>query len=101
MSLIATVLLVWLVGLPAAIVAIVVLLVAGGAAVGSSAVLTTSSSNPGNSFQAANLSVTNDANGALFTVSGLKPSGGTDAPGGVNPVQPQATAPITISNDGN
>src|SRR5436190_19509032 len=70
------------------IVAIVALLVAGGAAVGSSAVLTTSSSNPGNSFQASNFSVTHDGNGVILNVSGLLPGVSTSA------------APITITNDG-
>src|SRR3954452_5084164 len=54
-------------------VAIVALLVAAGAAVGSSAVLTSSSTNPGNSFQASNLDVSNGGNNAVISVSGMHP----------------------------
>src|SRR3954453_18966711 len=68
--------------------AIVALLVAAGAAVGSSAVLTSSSTNPGNSFSAANLNVSNDGNGTLVSLSGLHPGDSIPA------------APITITNDG-
>src|SRR5690348_11932558 len=68
--------------------AIVALLVATGAAVGSSAVLTSSSTNPGNSFQASNLDVTNDSGGALVSVSSLHPG------------DPIPAKTITVTNDG-
>src|SRR5947199_5711795 len=55
------------------LVAIVALLVAAGPAVGSSAVLTSSSTNPGNSFQASNLDVSNDSGGFVANVSNLHP----------------------------
>src|SRR3954454_21242347 len=70
------------------LVAIVALLVAAGAAVGSSAVLTSSSTNPGNSFHASNLDVTNDSSGVVVNVSGLHPGDAIPA------------KPITITNDG-
>src|SRR3954451_19953836 len=56
------------------VVAIVALLIAAGAAVGSSAALTSSSTNPGNSFHASNLNVSNDGNGTLLSLSGLTPA---------------------------
>ncbi|MFL5913366.1 MAG: TasA family protein [Gaiellaceae bacterium] len=59
------------------LVAIVALLVAAGAAVGSSAVLSSSSTNPGNSFQASNLDVSNGGNNAVISVSGMHPGDNT------------------------
>ena len=69
------------------LVAIVALLVAAGAAVGSSAVLTSSSTNPGNSFQASNLDISNGGNNAVISVSGMHPGG-------------NAQGDVTITNTG-
>ena len=68
------------------VVAIVAVLVAAGAAVGSSAVLTSSSTNPGNSFHASNLNVSND-NSGVISVSGMHPGD-------------NQSGTLTITNDG-